>query len=153
MTSLQFPRFSFIVEVGIPDENRKSSRLRWEHEMKERRKLERKHLMFYSRIFDRKTGKFVGYLGDITKEGAMIISEDEVGTGQDFMFRMDLPELIYPQPMINLDMRSVWCQRDVDPNFYNTGFLLLNVTQQDIVIIERIIEDYGFLGDRNYTPG
>ena len=41
--------------------------------MSERRKLNRRHIMFYSRVFDRKTGKFLGYLGNMTVGGAMVI--------------------------------------------------------------------------------
>lgn len=42
--------------------------------MEERRKLQRRHIMFYSRVFDRKTGGLLGYLGNITPGGAMVIS-------------------------------------------------------------------------------
>ena len=43
--------------------------------MDDRRKIPRKYLMVYSRVFDRETGKVLGYLSDMNLMGAMIISE------------------------------------------------------------------------------
>jgi hypothetical protein len=120
--------------------------------MIERRQLERKHLMFYSRVFDRKTGKFVGYLGDITVEGVMIISDEKIETDARYSFRMDLPEDLFPKALLNLEVESIWCQPDVDPNFYNTGFRLLDGSEEDQEIITRIIMEYGFKGERSYKP-
>ena len=112
--------------------------------MKEQRKMKRRHIMFYSRVFDRKTGKLIGYLGDITAKGIMIISEYPLEVDIDHLLRMDLPIAIYSKALINFEVRSVWRRPDIDPNFYNTGFQLSNTSQEDIAIIERIVEDYGF---------
>jgi hypothetical protein len=111
--------------------------------MKERRQLKRQHIMFYSRVFDRQTGVFVGYLGNLTAKGAMVISEEPLDTNQNFLLRIDLPEDIYQKQLLNLTARSVWCQRDIDPNFYNVGFELSGVSQEDIRIIDQIVKDYG----------
>ncbi len=114
--------------------------------MEERRTLKRQHIMFYSRVFDRQTGAFMGYLGNLTKNGSMIISEEELETDKTFNLRIDLPEDIYGQPILNLTARSVWCQRDIDPNFYNIGFELRDVSDNDSEVINQIIEDYGLQG-------
>ena len=110
--------------------------------MEERRKLERRHIMFYSRIFDRKTGKLLGYLGNITTDGVMVISEEPLRCDQDYKLRLDLPEDLYQQPVLNLDAHSLWCQTDIDPNFFNTGFRLLGLEEMDRAIIEQILVDY-----------
>ena len=114
--------------------------------MEERRKLKRQHIMFYSRVFDRQTGAFLGYLGNLTPDGAMIIGEIELEVNKDFQLRIDLPEDIYAKPLLNIKARSAWCQRDIDPNFFTIGFSLHDVSPEDIDIITEIIADYG-LGD------
>jgi hypothetical protein len=43
--------------------------------MRERRKQERKSLMAYTQVFDLYGGFLLGYLGDLTLKGAMMISE------------------------------------------------------------------------------
>ena len=47
--------------------------------MDERRKLDRKYLIVYSRVFERNLGKMLGYLGDLSLSGVMIISEQHSG--------------------------------------------------------------------------
>ncbi len=110
----------------------------------DRRKLKRRYLMFYSRVYDRKNGKMLGYLADMTIEGAMVISEEPIPTDEVYRLRIDLPEDIYGKAYMNLEAHSVWSKPDVNPNFYMTGFQLLNVSSEDREIIQRIIQDYGF---------
>ncbi len=112
--------------------------------MGEYRKLERRHIMFYSRIFNRKTGGFLGYLGNITPEGAMIISENPLSTDTVYSLSMGIPEDLYEKAVLSFEARSIWCKPDIDPNFYDTGFQLFDLTEEDIAIINQIIEDYGF---------
>ena len=115
--------------------------------MEERRKLKRQHIMFYSRVFDRKTGMFLGYLGDMTVEGMMLINDKPMNAGERFLLRIDLPEDMYAQSVLNFEAESIWCQPDVDPNFYNTGFQLLGISQDDAKLIEQIVRDYGIRED------
>ncbi len=114
--------------------------------MDERRTLKRQHIMFYSRVFDRKTGAFMGYLGNLTENGAMIISEEELQTDKIFNMRIDLPEDIYGKPILNLVARSVWCKLDIDPNFFNIGFSLKEISEEDQELISQIVADYGLQG-------
>jgi hypothetical protein len=112
--------------------------------MDERRRLHRRHILFYSRVFDRKTGLFLGYLGNLNQGGLMIISEEPIDVEQVFLLRIDLPEDIYPQPVLNFEAQSAWCLRDVDPHFCNTGFKFLDISEPSQKIISQIVEDYGF---------
>jgi len=43
--------------------------------MQERRKEPRKPLMAYSQVFDLYGGRLLGYLGDLTMKGAMVIGD------------------------------------------------------------------------------
>ena len=112
--------------------------------MDERRRLHRRHILFYSRVFDRKTGVFLGYLGNMNEGGLMIISEDEIEVDQNFLLRIDLPEDIYSRTVLNFQAKSVWCRKDVDPNFFNTGFQLGEISKESKDLISQIIDDYGF---------
>jgi len=112
--------------------------------MEERRKLKRRYIMFYSRVFDRKTGRLLGYLSDLTQEGAMVISEEKIEPSQVMRLRMDLPEGVFDKSQLDFEAKAVWTSKDVDPHFFNTGFHLINISEGDIAIIEQIIQDYGF---------
>ena len=110
--------------------------------MEERRKLKRRHIMFYSRVFDRKTGKQLGYLGNLTPEGVMIISEEPIEINQPISLRIDLPEAVYHQPVLNFNAQSRWCTSDVDPRFYNTGLELTSILPTDLDLIIQIVKDF-----------
>lgn len=112
--------------------------------MEDRRKFRRRYLMYYSRVFDRKTGSVLGYIVDLTPDGAMIISEEPVAPGQVFQFRMDLPEDISEKSFMDFEAKSVWCKKDIDPNFYDTGLQMMDIAEDDQKIVEKMIQEYGF---------
>jgi hypothetical protein len=110
----------------------------------DRRKLKRRHLIYYSRVYDRATGKLMGHLMDITPEGIKLISEEPIPNNIQFQFRMDLPEDIIAKPYMFFDALSVWCAPDINPDFYNTGFRVFNMNSKDAELIDHMIEEYGF---------
>ena len=112
--------------------------------MVERRQLSRRHILFYSRVFDRKSGVFLGYLGNMNEGGLMIISENPLEVNLEYLLRIDLPEDIFSKSVLNFEAKSVWCQIDVDPNFHNTGFQFVKITEESKDIIAKIINEYGF---------
>lgn len=114
--------------------------------MKERRKLKRRHIMLYSRVFDRRTGAHLGYLENLTPEGIMIISDAPIREGITYLLRIDLPEDIYQKPVLNFIGVSRWCQPDVDPRFYNTGFSLVEISPADLEIISQVVKDFEVRG-------
>lgn len=112
----------------------------------DRRKLQRKYLTFFGRVFDRKTGQLIGQMADVTPEGAMIISGRPLDIDQDYQLRLDLPDTIFEQAHMDIDARSVWCQPDLEPSLFNTGFQLFNMTPEKVAIVEKIIKEYGIRG-------
>jgi len=111
--------------------------------MEERRKYPRRYLNFFTRVFDLKSGELLGYLGDITTAGAMVISELPIDPEVTFKLRMDLPEHQFGKDRLDMEARSLWCQPDINPQFFNTGFEFLKLEEEDIQVIERIVQQYG----------
>lgn len=112
--------------------------------MSERRKIKRRHLIYYLRVFNHATNQLIGHLVDITTKGMMLLSEDPIPTERTFHFRMKLPREIHSKAQIQFHATSIWCKKDVNPDFYATGFSLEKVSTQDVDIINRLISDYGF---------
>jgi len=116
--------------------------------MDERRKIPRKYLMVYSRVFDRQTGKILGYLSDMNPMGAMIISDDPMVEGTTVALRFDLPDPpLFSTDHLNLSAQVAWCQPDIDPAFYNIGFQFDKVTDEQNQIIEEMVVVYEFRRD------
>ena len=111
--------------------------------MSERRKIQRRHLIYYLRVFERGTGQLVGHLVDISTEGLMLLSEEPIETDRVFYLRMTLPTEIHSSAHVTFNGRSIWCKPDNSPDFYATGFSFEEVTTKDIRVIENLIKAYG----------
>jgi hypothetical protein len=107
----------------------------------------------YSRVFDRTTGKVIGYLSDLTVKGAMVIGEHHLEQGENFQLRIDLPESNeFKKDHLDVNATSVWSKPDIDPVFFNTGFEFGELVPGDEKIIERMIELYEFRRETDKYP-
>lgn len=121
--------------------------------MRERRKQERKSLMAYTQVFDLYGGFLLGYLGDLTLQGAMIISEREYPKDTEITLSLEIPELpnIKTQRM-TLPARVAWCEQDLSPQFFNVGFEFKETPTEQQELIEAIIQQYEFRRDTPDYP-
>ncbi|MEW5818537.1 MAG: PilZ domain-containing protein [Spirochaetota bacterium] len=110
----------------------------------EKRDMKRWHLIYYLRVFDRNTNNLIGNLVDITTEGIMLISEKPINTNQIYYFRMDLPQAVEGKKEIQFDCQSLWCKNDVNPDFYDTGFKFVNISDNARKIITELINTFFF---------
>lgn len=116
--------------------------------MKERRKEPRKTLVAYTQVFDLYGGALLGYLGDLTILGAMVISEKSMEKDIEITLAIELPELPnIKASRMTLPARLVWCEQDISPEFYNIGFEFKEVKPEQTAIIESIIKNYEFRRD------
>ena len=74
----------------------------------------------------------------------MLISEDPIDTDTIFQLKMDLPHGMEKKQQLQFDAKSVWHKKDVNPSFYNTGFQFLKVSRDHFVVIEQLLDDFGF---------
>jgi hypothetical protein len=112
--------------------------------MENKRRLKRRHLIYYLRVFDVTNGQLVGHLVDITKEGLMLISELPLINEKQYSFRMVLPAEILNKAELTFVATVIWCKKDVNPDFYATGFRMVSIADEDMTIIESLIHRYGF---------
>ena len=121
--------------------------------MKERRKQERKNLVAYTQVFDLYGGNLIGYLGDLTVSGAMIISEKPIKPETEITLAIEIPELPGIKAIrMSLVSRVVWCQQDLSPQYFNIGFEFKEVAPSHKSLIETIIKNYEFRRDLPKYP-
>ncbi len=111
----------------------------------EKRRLKRRHLIYYLSVFDGKTDHLIGQLVDLTTEGLMLTSEKSIEQSSVYQLRMLLPEAIRGKTQLTFEAETMWCNRDVNPNFYDIGFRLIDIAKTDMKIIESLIYDFSFL--------
>ena len=112
--------------------------------MSEKRRIKRKHLIYYLRVFDINTDQVIGHLVDITTEGFMIMSEEPLEINTIYQLRIDLPEEILGSRQITFEAKSIRCEKDVNPDFYNTGFLFKNINPNYFLTISQLVDQFGF---------
>ena len=112
--------------------------------MKDKRKIDRRFLLYYMRVYDAATRQQIGNLVDITPRGIMVVSEHPLPEGQTSRLRVELTDEVSDKPFMEFSALSKWCELDVIPNMYNTGFEILDLTREDSKIIHHIIDEFGF---------
>lgn len=113
--------------------------------MEERRRLPRKYLIIYSRVFEQSLGKLLGYLSDLSEQGAMIISEEPLEVNTILSLRFDLPDpKIFHAHHLMLSARIAHCEVDISPAFYDIGMEFLNVAPEQKIILQKMMDVYEF---------
>ena len=113
--------------------------------MDERRQLPRKYLIIYSRVFERTVGTLLGYLSDLSENGAMIISESPLTVGENLPLRFDLPDpKIFHMHSLHVDAHVARCSQDISPQFYDIGLKFHDLTPEQKIVIQRMMEVYEF---------
>src|SRR5271157_5954433 len=112
--------------------------------MQERRKTKRRHLLYYGRVYDENVKKLLGYLVDITDSGFMLLSEEPYPVGVTRRLKLEVTDDVGKGPYINFTVKSIWCEPDIDPTHFDTGFEIAEIDPSDTELILSIVEKYGF---------
>lgn len=116
--------------------------------MQDRRKEERKTLVAYTQVFDLYGGNLLGYLGDLTVSGAMIISEKAMKPGTEITLAIELPEMPEVKAIrMSMLTRVAWCEQDLSPQYFNIGFEFKEITPDQKTMVDAIIKNYEFRRD------
>ena len=97
----------------------------------EQRMLRRKHLTTYPSVVDANTDELVGRVVDLTTEGIRLVSDEPLPKNTEMRLKMVLPATTLGADEITFNAESVWCARDINPVFHNTGFRMINLDEQD----------------------
>ena len=112
--------------------------------MKDKRKIKRRFLLYYMRVYNAETHQQVGNLVDITPQGIMVVSEHPLPEGKTIRLRVEVTDEVADKPFMEFSAHSKWCEHDVIPNMYNTGFEILDLLPEDSEIIHHINDQFGF---------
>ncbi|MFH1062606.1 MAG: PilZ domain-containing protein [Candidatus Omnitrophota bacterium] len=108
------------------------------------RKIKRRHLIYYLRVYDAAKGPLLGHIADISTDGVMIISELSIPIATDFTLKMIMPRELEGTKELIFQARSLWSKKDVNPDFYANGFKIQAINSADAELIEYLIDEFGF---------
>jgi hypothetical protein len=110
------------------------------------RKESRKKLMAFTPVYDLRHKTLLGYVGDLTMKGAMLIGEKSIEADSHFILGIEFPEVppLMTAARVVIPARAAWCRQDDSPQSFNIGFEFTEVSAENAVILEAILDRYQF---------
>lgn len=89
------------------------------------RRIERHQLPYFLKVFNRHTDQPMGYLGNVSETGLMLISQLPLLVGPVFALQLKVPGDDGALQLIDLDAHCLWSHEDATPGNYDSGFKLV----------------------------
>jgi hypothetical protein len=119
--------------------------------MSEQRKNERKKLVAFTPVYDFHQDVLLGYLADLTLQGAMIVGEKPLEIDKKITLAIEFPETSeLPARRVVILVRVAWCKQEENLHSFKTGVEFQEINPQARKIIEATLERYQYRRD---TPG
>jgi PilZ domain len=114
--------------------------------MSERRRETRRRLTAFTPVYDLHPRLLLGYLGDLTLRGALVIGANlttiNKTTTLEIGFPSDLPGISTSK--VTIPARIAWCRQDESPQYYNIGVEFTEVSPEHKALFQQILERYHF---------
>jgi hypothetical protein len=111
----------------------------------EKRKVRRRSLLYDFEVIERTSGMTVGKIVNISLEGMMLIATDNQVNDTISDLRILLPEMINDKNAIDCKAKCMWCKKNGATDFYEAGFHLFEIPENDIKAIVSLITRYRLL--------
>ena len=112
----------------------------------DRRRETRRRLTAFTPVYDLHPRTLLGYLGDLTLRGAMVVGTNLTTIGKEteleISFPSDLPDVRTFK--VTIPARVAWCRQDESPQYFNIGLEFLEVSPENAELFEQILARYHF---------
>ncbi|MGH8437943.1 MAG: PilZ domain-containing protein [Pseudomonas sp.] len=112
--------------------------------MFDERRIERHQLPYFLKVFNRHTDQPIGYLGNVSEDGLMLISQLPMLVGPDFELQLKVVGRSGGMHLINLTASCLWCHEDQTPGHYDSGFMLLQAPQEYAQLVRALRNYFSF---------
>ncbi len=112
--------------------------------MSNQRKIERHQLPYYLKVFNRYTDKPLGYIGNLSEDGLMLISPYPMLRNARFEMRLKVPTQDGQVRHIDLSATCQWSQEDVTPGSYDSGFQLIDPPAEILEMVDALRQYFSF---------
>ncbi|MDY0350029.1 MAG: PilZ domain-containing protein [Desulfobulbaceae bacterium] len=109
----------------------------------EQRRIMRRHLIYYLRVYDGVSSRVVGHVVDISPHGLQLIADQPVPVQAEHRLRMSFPGMEASRDELVFDAVCKWCRQDENPAFYLAGFQIRNLMPDEAVFIQGMISEFG----------
>ncbi len=120
--------------------------------MSDQRMSRRRNVLFYLEIQDQESGKEIARLGDISEDGLMLLSPKKIPVQSVLTIRIILPSSKdFYKRHIDCSVEVRWVKPDVNPSLFCIGCRIIDLSEPDKEIVDRLMALYGF-GGGNKNP-
>lgn len=113
--------------------------------MSKLRMIKRRKVLTFTPAYDLHAKILLGYLGDLTLKGALLVSETPVEVGQTLTLAIEFRTSAEAMPIpMTLSSHVAWCKQDEHHTHYNVGLEFLAITDQNKKLIESVLETSQF---------
>ncbi len=111
--------------------------------MLKERQEDRKKLSTFTPVYDARQDTLLGYLADLTLQGAKLVGESPMEVGQHVLLAIACPETGELGALrLRVPARAAWCRQDETPQYFNIGFEFQETSQENKKVIEAVVERY-----------
>ncbi|WP_163832729.1 PilZ domain-containing protein [Spartinivicinus ruber] len=89
----------------------------------EKRLIPRHHLTDYLTVYNNYTDRSMGFIGNISTHGLMLISEIPIMTSAEYQLLIKLPD---NAGKIDFIAVCLWCKPDIDQRYFDSGFEIIH---------------------------
>jgi hypothetical protein len=111
-------------------------------------RLARYNLVYYPKVWAKQaeSQQFLGNMVDINIKGLKLISSNPIPDNSDLLLRLEISLELGGMKNLILDIaaRSVWCRRDINEDFFDTGFVFEDISSDYVIILEKFIKEFRF---------
>lgn len=108
------------------------------------RRIERRQLPCFLRVFNRFTDSPVGFLGNVSEHGLMLISQLPLLVGGHFQLRLKVPGQDGKLLFVDLEADCLWCREDATPGYFDSGFVLHEAPGDYVQLIRALSRYFSF---------
>jgi hypothetical protein len=117
--------------------------------MNNQRKESRKKLVAFTPVYELLHKTLIGYIGDLTPQGVMVIGEKPVDINKHLTLGLEFPddESDAHTLRVAISGRVAWCRQEERLTYFNSGLEFQEMTAGNKKVIEAILERFKFSRD------
>lgn len=108
------------------------------------RRIERHQLPYYLKVFNRITDKPMGYIGNVSLDGLMLISQYPMLVNARFDMRLKIPGQDGRVHNIDFTATCHWSREDVTPGSFDSGFSLSAPPREYLEMVDALRSYFSF---------
>jgi hypothetical protein len=112
----------------------------------ENKRAARKNLVFYLEVLEQgNSSHLLGYIGDLSRDGLLLIADSPMQLKQTLDIRVKLPDLEeFAKRFIEMRVETRWTKPDINPNLHCVGCQFVKISPENAQLVDIVQEVLGF---------